>query len=113
MIFRQITTFIKIHVTFVFGLQTLRLIDFSAIYQLIFLEPKNKGYTNFYECCDLMKNYINLPSPIHPLGLPPLTPQPSPKIGAEPGAEKGPFNFLPLLHLSYISSGSKVAFPGI
>ena len=55
----------------------------------------------------------NLRIPMHPLGLPPLTPQPSPKIGAEPGAEKGPFNFLPLLHLSYISSGSKVAFPGI
>ena len=62
----------------------------------------------------LDENFLsNLPSPIHPLGLPPLTPQPSPKIGAEPGAENGPFNFLPLLHLSYISSGSKVAFPGI
>ena len=29
------------------------LIDFGRIYQLKGLEPKNKGQTNFYECCDL------------------------------------------------------------
>ena len=27
--------------------------DFSKIYQLKGLKPKNKGRTNFYECCDL------------------------------------------------------------
>ena len=37
--FCQITTFIKGH----------------KIYGLKFLEPKNKGHTNFYECCDLTK----------------------------------------------------------
>ena len=52
-LFRQITTFIKVFVAFVFGLQTLRLIDFTKIYQLKGLKPKNKGHTNFYECCDL------------------------------------------------------------
>ena len=30
----------------------------SKIYQLKGLEPKNKGHTNFYECCDLTKKYI-------------------------------------------------------
>ena len=40
---------------FVFGLQTLYSKDFSKIYQLMGLKPKNKGYTNFYECCDLTK----------------------------------------------------------
>ena len=75
--------------------------------------PKTKATQTFMNVVIGWKIISNLPSPIHPLGLPPLTPQPSPKIGAEPGAEKGPFNFLPLLHLSYISSGSKVAFPGI
>ena len=38
---------------FVFGLQTLSLIDFTKIFQLKGLKPKNKGHTNFYECCDL------------------------------------------------------------
>ena len=38
---------------FVFGLQTLELKDFSKIYQLKGLKPKNNGQTNFYECCDL------------------------------------------------------------
>ena len=33
------------------------LID-SKIYRLKGLEPKNKGRTNFYECCDLTKKYI-------------------------------------------------------
>ena len=38
---------------FVFGLKTLWLIDFTKIYQLKGLKPKNKSRTNFYECCDL------------------------------------------------------------
>ena len=38
---------------FVFGLQTLQLINFSKIYQLKGMMPKNKGHTNFYECCEL------------------------------------------------------------
>ena len=38
-----------------FGLQALWLNDFSKIYQLKSLKPKNKGHTNFYECCDLTK----------------------------------------------------------
>ena len=29
--------------------------DFNKIYQLPGLKPKNKGHTNFYECCDLTK----------------------------------------------------------
>ena len=29
--------------------------DFVKIYQLKGMEPKNKGQTNFYECCDLTK----------------------------------------------------------
>ena len=53
--FRQITTFIKVRVAFVFELQSLKLIDFSKIFQLKDLKLKNKGHTNFYECCDLMK----------------------------------------------------------
>ena len=52
-IFRQITTFIKVLVAFVFGLQSLWLIDFGKMFQLKGLKPKNKGHTNFYECCDL------------------------------------------------------------
>ena len=51
----QITTFIKVHTTIVLGLQTLQLNDFSKIYQLNGLKSKNKGHTNFYECCDLTK----------------------------------------------------------
>ena len=53
--FRQITTFIKVRMAFVFGLQTLSLIEFTKIYRLKGLKPKNKGRTNFYECCDLTK----------------------------------------------------------
>ena len=53
--FCQIATFIKVHVAFLFGLQTLLLIDFSKIYQLNGLESKNKGCMKFYECCDLTK----------------------------------------------------------
>ena len=56
--FRQITTFIKVHVAFVFGLQTLWLIDFTKIYQLKGLKSKNEGQTNFYKHCDLTKRYI-------------------------------------------------------
>ena len=40
---------------FVFGLQTLRLKDFSKIFQAKGLEPKNKDHSNFYEYCDLTK----------------------------------------------------------
>ena len=57
-LFRQITTIINVHLAFVFGLQTLRLIDFTKIYQLNGLKPKNKGNKNFYDRCDLMKKYI-------------------------------------------------------
>ena len=35
--------------------QTLESIDFSKIYWLKALEPKNKRHTNCYECCDLTK----------------------------------------------------------
>ena len=38
---------------FVFGLQTLYLIDFTEMYKLKGLKPKNKGSMNFYECCNL------------------------------------------------------------
>ena len=40
---------------FVFGLQTLKLIDFTKIFQLKGLKPKNKGHKNYYECCDSTK----------------------------------------------------------
>ena len=53
--FCQIKAFINVRVAFVFGLQTLKPIDFSKIYQLKGLKPKNKGHMNFYECCDLTK----------------------------------------------------------
>ena len=53
--FRQITTFIKVCMAFVFRLQILLLIDSSKIYQLKGLKPKNIGHTNFYESCDLTK----------------------------------------------------------
>ena len=62
--FCQIATFIKVHVALVFGLQTLLLKDFSKIYQLKGMKSKNKGHTNFYECCDLTEKdnlmYISL-----------------------------------------------------
>ena len=36
------------------------LLDFSNLFQLKGLKPKNKGHTNFYECCDLTeKVYLN------------------------------------------------------
>ena len=53
--FCQITTFIKVRVAFVFELQTLQLNDFTNTFQLKGLKLKNKGRTNFYECCDLTK----------------------------------------------------------
>ena len=38
--------------------------DFSKIYQLKGLKPKNKSHTNFNECCDLTKKSIsNIYSP--------------------------------------------------
>ena len=40
---------------FVFGLQTLHSIDVTKIFRLKGLKAKNKGHTNFYECCDLTK----------------------------------------------------------
>ena len=58
---RHITTFTKVRVAHVFGLQTLYFIDFTKIFQLKALKPKNKGHTNFYECCDLTKK-VCLPS---------------------------------------------------
>ena len=41
--FRQIKSFLRFCLAFVFGLQTYYLIDFSKSYQLKGLEPKNKG----------------------------------------------------------------------
>ena len=40
---RQIKSLIRFRLTFGFGLQTYSLTDFSKIYQLKGLEPKNKG----------------------------------------------------------------------
>ena len=57
-LFCQIATFVKVPAAFVFSLQTLLLIDFTKINQLMGLEPKNKGHMNFYEHCDLTKKYI-------------------------------------------------------
>ena len=54
-LFHQITTFTKVRMVFVFGLQTPWLIDFTKIFRLKSLKPKNKGPANFYECCDLRK----------------------------------------------------------
>ena len=56
---RHITTFTKVRVAHVFGLQTLYFIDFTKIFQLKALKPKNKGHSNFYECCDLTKKSIS------------------------------------------------------
>ena len=41
--FRQIKSFLRFCLAFVFGLQTYYLIDFSKNYRLKSLEPKNKG----------------------------------------------------------------------
>ena len=59
--FCGITTFIKVHVAFDFGLQPLWLIDINQIYLLKGLKPKNKGHKNFYECCDLTKKVYLTP----------------------------------------------------
>ena len=56
--FCQITTFIKVHVAFVFERQTLQSLDFTKIYQLKGLTSKKKGHINFYEYCDWMEKYI-------------------------------------------------------
>ena len=37
------------------------MIYFTKIYQLKGLKPKNKGHTNFYECCDLTKKVYLTP----------------------------------------------------
>ena len=52
-LFRQITTFVKVHVGFDFWPNILQLIDFSKIYQLKRLKLRKKGRMNFYEHCDL------------------------------------------------------------
>ena len=59
-IFRQMTTFIKISVAFVIGSPD-PLINtyFTKIYQLKSLVPKNKGHKNFYERCDMTKKSIS------------------------------------------------------
>ena len=49
-LFRQITTFIKVCMSSVFRLQTLWLIDLPKIYWLKGLESKNKSQMNFYDC---------------------------------------------------------------
>ena len=53
--FCQIKSFIKFRLAFVFGLQTLYLIDFTKILQLKDMNPKVKDHMNFYEWCDLTK----------------------------------------------------------
>ena len=42
--FRQIKSFLRFRLAFVFGLQTYYLIGFSKIYQSKGLKPKNKGH---------------------------------------------------------------------
>ena len=39
--------------------------DFSNIYQSKGLKPKNKGHTNFYECCDLTKKVYLMYIPMY------------------------------------------------
>ena len=58
--FRQITTFIKVRVAFIFKLQTLRSKDFSQIYRLKGLKPKNKGHMNFYDECWVLTKKVYL-----------------------------------------------------
>ena len=48
-----------ISLAIVFGLQTIWLMDSTKIIQLNGLKPKNKGQTNFYECCNLTKKSIS------------------------------------------------------
>ena len=47
--FHQIKSFRRFRSAYNFGLQTYYLIDFSKIYRLKRLEPKNKGLTKSYE----------------------------------------------------------------
>ena len=56
--FRQIKSFLRFRLAFVFGLQTYYLIDFSKIYQLKGLKPKKQDHMNFYEHCNLTKKSI-------------------------------------------------------
>ena len=49
--FRQIKSFIRFRLAFVFGLQTYFLIDFSKIYRL-------KAKRKYYEQFDLTKKYV-------------------------------------------------------
>ena len=56
-IFRQIKSFIKVRLAFVFECQTFLYVDFSKTYWLKGLAPKNKGQTNFDERFDLTKKY--------------------------------------------------------
>ena len=37
----------------IYDFQTFESIEFTKIFQLKGLKPKNKGHINFYECCDL------------------------------------------------------------
>ena len=49
-LFRQITTFIKVCVAFVFGLPTLQLIRFTKFFQSKGLKQKNKDPTKSHKC---------------------------------------------------------------
>ena len=41
------------------GFRPFLLKDLGKIYQLMGLKPKNKGYTNFYECCGFDRKSIS------------------------------------------------------
>ena len=56
---------INVHVAFVFGLQTLKLVDFTKFFQLNGLKPKNKGQTKSYERFDLTKKCVLYVKLIH------------------------------------------------
>ena len=56
--FCQIKSFRRFRLAFSFGLQTYYLIDFSKVYRLKGLKPKNKGLTKSSERFDLTKKYI-------------------------------------------------------
>ena len=56
-IFRQIKSFIKVRLAFVFGCQTFLSADFSKFYWLKGLALKKKGQTNFDERFDWTKKY--------------------------------------------------------
>ena len=69
----NLATFIKVRVSFVFGLHTIKLIDFTRVFQLKGLKPKNKSHTNFYERCDLTEKVHLVYSPPSTNLLPPAT----------------------------------------